>query len=99
MQKLIASLDVMASELAKEKAGLQKRYEAAAADAAFSMDVIDAGNAAPRISERADELSTTLDRYSRRLAELDAQTAFVSDLQRTVEAFVTERGIDTAPPG
>ena len=99
MQKLIVSLDAMASELAKEKAGLRKRYDAAAADAAFSMDAIDGGSAAPKISDPADGPNATLNRYSKRITELDAQTAFIDDLHRAVEGFVAEHGIDTAPPG
>lgn len=99
MQKLIVSLNAMAGELAKEKTGLQKRYEAASADAAFSMDAIDSGNAAMDLSQRVDGLSDALVRYSKRITELDAQIAFVDDLNRTVETFLAERGIDAEPPG
>jgi hypothetical protein len=97
MQKLLVSLENMTGELEKEKTGLQKRYEAASADAAFSMDALDAGSTARDLSNRVDGLSDTLVRYSRRITELDAQTAFVAELQHRVEAFVAERGIDTAP--
>jgi len=99
MQKLIVSLDTMAGELAKEKAGLQKRYEAASTDAAFSMDAIDSGNTAADLSQRVDGLSDALVRYSKRVTELDAQIAFVGDLQQTVQTFLAERGIDASPPG
>jgi hypothetical protein len=94
MQKLRQVLLDLGAELASEKAGFQNRYEAASADAAFSQQVYEDGRGNTEISARVDDLTSSLINYSRRIAALDRQNAFVDEMLVRLDAFVAE--IDTA---
>ncbi len=99
MQKLTVVLGTIAEDVAKEKAGLQRRYEAAMAEAAFSMNALEDPNAATASPAAVDGMSSSLDRYSRRISQLDQQIAFFDDVQETVQRFMQESEIDTAAQG
>ena len=99
MQKLTVVLGTIAEDVAKERAGLQRRYETAMADAAFSMNALEDPNAAAADPPAVEGMSGSLDRYSRRISELEQQIAFFDDLQNKVQAFMKENEIDTEAQG
>lgn len=99
MQKLTAVLGTIAEDVAKERAGLKRRYETAMAEAAFSMNALEDPNAATANPASTEGMSTSLDRYSRRIAQLDQQLAFYEDIQKTVQRFMQENEIDSATQG
>ena len=99
MQKLTVVLGTIAEDVAKERAGLQRRYEAAMAEAAFSMNALEDPNAATARPAVVDGMSDSLDRYSRRISELDQQIAFFEDIQASVQRFMQDNDIDIATQG
>jgi hypothetical protein len=80
IQKLRQALFDVRSELEAEKVGLQGRYETASADAAFSQQAMEEGRGSPEISTRIDDLTTSLINYSRRIATLVRQSAFIGEM-------------------
>lgn len=90
-------LDV-GTELAKEEAGLRRRYETASTDAAFSQQAYEDGRGDAGISSRIDDLTTTLINYSRRISELDRQRAFIGEMLVKLEDFAAEVDIGASRP-
>jgi len=99
MQKLTVVLGTIAEDVAKERAGLQRRYEAAMADAAFSLNALEDPNVATARPAVVDGLSKSLDRYARRISELDQQIAFFDDIHASVQRFMQDNEIDMAAQG
>ena len=99
MQKLAVVLGTLTEDVAKERAGLQRRYEAAMAEAAFSMDALEDPNVAAARPPAVDGMSGSLDRYARRISELDQQIAFFGDIQISVQRFMQDNEIDIAAQG
>lgn len=99
MQKLTVVLDTIAEDAAKERSGLQRRYETAMAEAAFSMNALEDPNVATARPAVVDGMSGSLDRYARRISELDQQIAFFDDIQKTVQRFMQDNEIDIATQG
>ncbi|GLS31508.1 hypothetical protein SAMN04488498_102106 [Mesorhizobium albiziae] len=87
IQKLRQALFDVRSELEGEKVGLQGRYETASADAAFSQQAMEEGRGSPEISTRIDDLTTSLINYSRRIATLDRQSAFIGEMLVKLEGY------------
>lgn len=96
MQKLMVVLGTLAEDVAKEKNGLQRRYETAMAEAAFSMEALDDPNMPPPRRTGVDGMSDSLNRYSSRISQLDSQLALFGEIQNTLTGFMQEHEIDTA---
>lgn len=90
IQKLRQALLDVGTELAKEEAGLRRRYETASTDAAFSQQVYEDGRGDAGISSRIDDLTETLINYSRRISELDRQNAFIKEMLGKLDDFAAE---------
>jgi hypothetical protein len=90
IEKLRQALLDVGTELAKEEAGLRRRYETASTDAAFSQQVYEDGRGDAGISSRIDDLTNTLINYSRRISELDRQKAFIGEMLVKLGDFATE---------
>ena len=88
LQRLHQSLADIRAEMEREKNGLRDRYEKVMANAAFSQQLA-GGRAARRIgmSSKIDDMTGTMIRYTKRLASLQAQIDFVTEMDRRVEAF------------
>ena len=95
IEKLRQALLDVGTELAKEEAGLRRRYETASTDAAFSQQVYEDGRGDAGISSRIDDLTSTLINYSRRISELDKQRAFIGEMLVKLDDFATEMDIGT----
>jgi hypothetical protein len=90
MQKLRRALMDVGTELETEKAGFQRRYEAASSDAAFSQQVFEDDRGDADISVRIDDLTHSLINYSNRIAALEQQNAFINEMLAKLDAFATE---------
>lgn len=90
IEKLRQALLDVGTELAKEEAGLRRRYETASTDAAFSQQVYEDGRGDAGISSRIDNLTNALINYSRRISELDRQKAFIGEMLVKLGDFATE---------
>lgn len=99
LQKLTVVLGTLSEDIAKEKAGLERRYETAMAEAAFSMNALDDPNVSMALPVNVDTMSGSLDRYSRRISELDQQMAMFDRLQRDLQRFMRDNDIDTTTLG
>ena len=85
--RLRTLLTEISAELLAEKAGLQSRYDNAAADAAFSQQAVEDDGAAATAAKRIDGLTASLVAYGDRIAGLDRQLAFVARLTDEIDGF------------
>jgi len=100
LQKLTVVLGTLAEDVAKERAGLQLRYEAAMAEVSFSTAMPNAqGGAVSTMPAETDAMSVSLARYSDRIAHLDQQIAMFDRIQQDVRHFMQDNEIDTTGLG
>ena len=90
IEKLRQALLDVGTELAKEEAGLRRRYETASTDAAFSQQVYEDGRGDAGISSRIDDLTNTLINYSRLISELYRNKEFIGEMLVKLGDFATE---------
>jgi N-acyl-D-aspartate/D-glutamate deacylase len=95
-QRLGQLMRHLRTEMQNERDGLQSRYENVAASAAFSQEALENGRGGADMSSRIDELTGSMLRYSRRIASLDSQIAFIAGLEEDVAAF--GHGLSTVRP-
>jgi hypothetical protein len=105
ISRLFAHLDDLRAEIERERDGLRSRYESVTARAAFSQQALENDQTAPEMSSAVDELTRTMINYTRRLAALDEQAAFVIDLRERAGLFPQQKdevadfsGDDARPP-
>lgn len=87
MQRLRQVLDEIHDEIENEKNGLRNRYDKVTADAAFSQQALEDDRVSAGMSSKIDELTEAMIRYTRRLASLDGQIGFVTELRGRIEQF------------
>lgn len=97
MQKLMVVVGTLSDDVAKEKNGLQRRYETAMAEAAFSMDALADPNMPPPRRTGVDGMAESLNRYSDRIAQLEQQLTFFGEIQNSLHGFMQEHEIDATP--
>jgi hypothetical protein len=97
MGRLRALVTQIASEIEFEKAGLEARYRSETADAGFLFEALANDDASARSAARADELTASILRGEQRLAALEQQAAFVSELRLLLETFGERGGFANAP--
>lgn len=85
--RLQAFLDEMRAEIEKERDGLRGRYRAVTERAAFSQQALELDEAAPEMSSSVDQLTRTMIDYTKRLAALEEQVAFVNTLRERAGLF------------
>jgi hypothetical protein len=93
MQRMVEALSGLVAEIDGERSGLRARRERAAENAAFSMAALE-DDGAEYLSEKVDGLTSSMSRYSERIAALKAQADFVAGLLDDVTLFARERGIE-----
>jgi hypothetical protein len=75
------------AEMERERDGLRDRYEKVTADAAFSQQALEDDGAGAAVSAKIDDMTEAMIRYTKRIASLEAQIGFVTELGRKVEQF------------
>lgn len=81
------------AEIEHERDGLRARYEGIMADAAFSQQALEDDRASAAISARIDDMTEAMIRYNERIALLESQIAFVTDLdQKAIRFFEENKG-------
>lgn len=93
MTRLRQTLLQIGQEVADERAGLEKRYLAASADAAFAQERVEDGLEGTNLSARVDDLTETMINYAKRIAMLDKQIAYVDRMRKDLDDFTTENGL------
>src|SRR5262245_7844649 len=81
MQRLRQDIAVVRAEMERERNGLRDRYEKVTANAAFSVLALEE-DASPGISSKIGDMTDTMIRYARRIASLEGQIGFVTDLDQ-----------------
>lgn len=84
--RLHGLLDDLRREIEQERNGLRDRYESVSTRAAFSQQALEDGQSSD-LSVVVDDLTDTMIRYAARLAELERQMDFVSELRRQASSF------------
>jgi hypothetical protein len=97
MRRLLQLLGDIRAEMERERDGLRDRYEKVTADAAFSQLALEDDSAGAAMSSKIDEMTDTMIRYTKRIASLDAQIKFVTDLDDRIVLFSQENAGDKAP--
>lgn len=99
LQKLTVVLNTLSDDVAKEKAGLQRRYETAMAEAAFSVNALEGPALSAALPAGNDAMSASVERYSRRMSQLDEQMAMFDRIQRDLQRFMRDNDIDSTTVG
>jgi hypothetical protein len=90
LERLRRMLHEFQADIEHERDGLRARYEGIMADAAFSQQALEDDRADDAISARIDDMTETMIRYNKRIALLESQIAFVTDLDRNAVRFFEE---------
>jgi hypothetical protein len=91
LSQLCGSLDGLRAEIERERDGLRSRYESVTARAAFSQQALEDDQAGPEMSSAVDELTRTMINYTKRLAALEEQIAFVIELRERAGLFPLQK--------
>lgn len=97
--RLTALLDEMKSQIEAEKAGLEKRYGDASANAGFLMDAMDSEEVSSRSSSRLDALTEDVLNCERRLETLARQVALIEDIRKRAQGFLHDGDSGQAQTG
>src|ERR1041385_5794237 len=87
MQRLQQQIAALRAEMERERDGLRDRYEKVTANAAFSLLALEEDSGRSGMSSRIGDMTQTLIHYSRRIASLETQIGFVSELDQRIAAF------------
>jgi hypothetical protein len=87
LRRLQQSLAGIRAEMEHEKKGLSDRYEKVTADAAFSQQLEQDERGGYNMSSTVDDMTGNMIRNTNRLAALQAQVDFVTEIDRQVDAF------------
>lgn len=90
LERLRRMLHEFQADIEHERDGLRARYEGIMADAAFSQQALEDDRADNGISAKIDDMTETMIRYNERIALLESQIAFVTDLDRKAARFFEE---------
>jgi hypothetical protein len=83
-------LEQISREIASERDGLQNRYKASSADAAFLVEAMENDAVSARSSGRLDELASSIMRCEQRLAALAQQLVLVEQLRASATAIIAK---------
>ena len=90
ISRLRMLLDDLRVEMEREGAGLRDRYESVTMRAAFSQQALENERGGPELSSEIDGLTETMMRYTQRIASLEKQIAFVTEMRERVDQFSQE---------
>jgi hypothetical protein len=93
LQRVADTLSGLIAEIDGERSGLRARRERTAENAAFSMAALE-DDGAEYLSKKVDGLTSSMSRYSERIAALQAQVDFIAGLLDDVAVFARERDIE-----
>jgi len=96
LRRLQQSIIDVRAEMERERDGLRDRYERVTADAAFSQQRLEDGRDGDGASSKIDGMTGTMIRYTKRLAWLQSQIDFVTEIGRKVEALPRASAEDRA---
>ncbi|MBZ9809522.1 hypothetical protein LB542_04850 [Mesorhizobium sp. BR1-1-9] len=92
LDRLAKLFEQIAAEIEAERNGLENRYKATAANAAFLVEAMENGSASARRSAEVDELTTSILNCERRIAALSRQNGMVRELRRSLDMVFDEDG-------
>jgi hypothetical protein len=95
MQRLHQQLNDLRMEMEHERDGLRERHELVTANAAFSALALEEESGGPSMSSQIGDMTNTMINYATRISSLEAQIAFVADLDRRLDAFSRERVVES----
>jgi hypothetical protein len=87
----------VASEIERERTGLERRYRNEVVDAGFLVETMENEEASDRSSARFEELTSSILRCERRLAKLSRQSGLINQLLQSVEQLIDD-GCAAASP-
>jgi hypothetical protein len=90
LQRLHQLLADIRREMERERSGLRERYEKLTANAAFSLLAMEGDSGGASISPKVGEMTDAMVRHARRIASLEGQIGFVTDIDQQVELFSRE---------
>jgi len=90
LQRLHQLLADIRSEMERERNGLRDRYERLTANAAFSLLAMEDSGGGAGLSSKVGAMTDSMVRYARRMASLEGQIGFVTDIDQQVELFSRE---------
>lgn len=85
--RLSGILGELRAEIARERDGLQDRYERITADAAFSQQALEDQRAASATSLKIDDMTGSMIRYTERIELLERQIGFMNQLLAEAALF------------
>ncbi len=91
--RLARLLDQIAAEIETEKTGLENRYRSKATNAAFLVEAMENGSTSAGRSSEVSELTNSILKYERRIAELARQNDVMKELRHSLDAIVDENGL------
>ena len=86
--RLARLLDELTGEISAERSGLERRYKAATADAAFLVEAVENEDAPERSKDRVDDLTASILNCERRLALLSHQASVLDEFRNTLAELV-----------
>jgi hypothetical protein len=96
LRRLQQSIVDMRAEMERKRNGLRDRYDRVTADAAFSQQRLEDGRGGDGASSKIDGMTGAMIRYTKRMASLQSQINFVTEIGRKVEAFPRASAEDRA---
>jgi hypothetical protein len=88
LQRLHKALSGIRSEMESERNGLRERYEDAMANAAFSQQLVEDHRGTVGMSSKVEDMTGAMMWYTKRIGLLQKQIDFVTDMSRSIEAFM-----------
>ena len=90
ISRLAYFLDGLLVEMENERDGLRNRYESVTTRAAFSQQALEDDRVDQQMSAAIDDMTGTMMRYTERLALLEQQIAFVTEMRERSSRFPLE---------
>jgi hypothetical protein len=87
LQRLHKALSVIRGEMETERLGLRDRYESVMANAAFSQQLVEDDGGSGGISSKVDDMTCTMIRTTTRIAQLQEQIYFVTEMAGSLDTF------------
>ncbi|MCO5065957.1 MAG: hypothetical protein M9924_16300 [Rhizobiaceae bacterium] len=87
LDRLIKAIDETSASVATELHGLEARYEATAANAAFLNEAIEDGEEPESKAASVDEMIETMERYRQRTGSLARQLDVLEDMKRLAQTL------------
>jgi hypothetical protein len=87
LERLHQAISVVRGEMDAERQGLRDRYENVVANAAFSQQLVEDDRGSDRMSSKVDDMTGVMIRTTARIAHLQEQIDFVTEMASSLDAF------------